>query len=304
MPELPEVETIARDLHQHLAGQAIVGVTVREPRSIEGLTPQQFSQRLTGQCIHGVGRRAKYIVMELESGDLLIVHLRMTGRLLLRSPDDPLDKHTHVVLDLEPGTLPGGRFSHALDSDGVAYENLPEFSSAAGPTQLRFVDTRKFGRLSLVAPLHLAALDKRLGPEPLRDDFTPQVLSELLRGRRTKLKPFLLDQRRLAGLGNIYADESLFLAGLHPEREARSLTPEEIARLHAAIRQVLAAAIGNRGTSLSDAEYRDATGEKGRHLEHLAVFRRTGQPCPRCGAPIQRIRLGGRSTHFCPRCQG
>jgi len=261
-----------------------VGVTVREPRVIDSLTPQAFSQRLTGQCIHGVGRRAKYIVMELESGDLLIVHLRMTGRLLLRSPDDPLDKHTHVVLDLEPGTLPG-------------------FSSAAGPTQLRFVDTRKFGRLSLVAPLHLTALDKRLGPEPLLDNFTPQVLSELMRGRRTKLKPFLLDQRRLAGLGNIYADESLFLAGLHPEREARSLTAEEIARLHAAIRHVLAAAIGNRGTSLSDAEYRDATGEKGRHLEHLAVFRRTGQPCPRCGTAIQRIRLGGRSTHFCPRCQ-
>ncbi|MBM3134408.1 MAG: bifunctional DNA-formamidopyrimidine glycosylase/DNA-(apurinic or apyrimidinic site) lyase [Chloroflexi bacterium] len=283
MPELPEVETIARDLHQHLAGQAIVGVTVREPRVIDRLTPQEFSLRLTGQCIHGVGRRAKYIVMELESGDLLIVHLRMTGRLLLCAPDDPLSKHTHVVLDLEPGTLPG--------------------FSAAGPTQLRFVDTRKFGRLSLVAPLHLTALDKRLGPEPLRDDFTPQVLSEVLRGRRTRLKPFLLDQRRLAGLGNIYADESLFLAGLHPEREAGSLTPEEVARLHAAIRQVLAAAIGNRGTSLSDAEYRDATGAKGRHLEHLAVFRRTGQPCPRCGTAIQRIRLAGRSTHFCPRCQ-
>jgi formamidopyrimidine-DNA glycosylase len=284
MPELPEVETIARDLHQHLVGWAIVGVTVREPRAIDSLTPQVFSERLTGQCIHGVGRRAKYIVIELESGDLLIVHLRMTGRLLLCAPDEPLSKHTHVVLDLEPGTLPG-------------------FSSGAGAIQLRFVDTRKFGRLSLVAPLHLTALDKRLGPEPLRDDFTPQVLREALRGRRTKLKPFLLDQRRLAGLGNIYADESLFLAGLHPEREAGSLTPDEVARLHAAIRHVLAAAIGNRGTSLSDAEYRDATGEKGRHLEHLAVFRRTGQPCPRCGQAIQRIRLGGRSTHFCPRCQ-
>jgi formamidopyrimidine-DNA glycosylase len=283
MPELPEVETIARDLHQHLVGWAIVGVTVREPRAIDSLTPQEFSERLTGQCIRGVGRRAKYIVFELESGDLLIVHLRMTGRLLLRSPDDPLDKHTHVVLDLEPGTLP---------------------QSALAATQLRFVDTRKFGRLSLVAPLHLTALDKRLGPEPLLDDFTPQVLSEALRGRRTKLKPFLLDQRRLAGLGNIYADESLFLARLHPEREARSLTPDEVERLHAAIRHVLAEAIGNRGTSLSDAEYRDATGEKGRHLEHLAVFRRTGQPCPRCGTAIQRIRLGGRSTHFCPRCQG
>jgi len=281
LPELPEVETIARDLHQHLVGWAIVGVTVREPRVIDSLTPQQFSERLTGQCIHGVGRRAKYIVVELESGDRLLVHLRMTGRLLLRSPDEPLSKHTHVVLDLESGTMPG----------------------AAGTTQLRFVDTRKFGRLSLVAPQHLSALDGRLGPEPLLDDFTPQVLSELLRGRRTKLKPFLLDQRRLAGLGNIYADESLFLAGLHPERAAGSLTPEEVERLHAAIRRVLAAAIGNRGTSLSDAEYRDAAGEKGRHLEHLAVFRRTGRPCPRCGQAIERIRLGGRSTHFCPRCQ-
>jgi len=282
MPELPEVETIARDLHQHLAGWAIVGVTVREPRSIEGLTPQEFSERLTGQRIRGVGRRAKYIVVELDSGDRLLVHLRMTGRLLLRSPDDPLDKHTHVVLDLEPGC---------------------QTQSAPAATQLRFVDTRKFGRLRLAAPQHLADLNGRLGPEPLLDDFTPQVLGELLRGRRTRLKPFLLDQRRLAGLGNIYADESLFAAGLHPEREARSLTPDEVARLHAAIRQVLAAAIGNRGTSLSDAEYRDATGEKGRHLEHLAVFRRTGQPCPRCGTAIERIRLGGRSTHFCPRCQ-
>jgi formamidopyrimidine-DNA glycosylase len=283
MPELPEVETIARDLHQHLAGWAIVGVTVREPRAIDSLTPQVFSERLTGQRIRSVGRRAKYIVFELEGGERLLVHLRMTGRLLLCAPDEPLSKHTHVVLDLEPGS---------------------QSQPAAGATQLRFVDTRKFGRLSLVAPLHLTALDKRLGPEPLLDDFTPQVLSEALRGRRTKLKPFLLDQRRLAGLGNIYADESLFLAGLHPEREARSLTPDEVARLHAAIRHVLATAIGNRGTSLSDAEYRDATGEKGRHLEHLAVFRRTGQPCPRCGTAIQRIRLGGRSTHFCPRCQG
>jgi len=279
------VETIARDLHQHLAGWSIVGVTVREPRVIDSLTPQQFSERLTGQRIRSVGRRAKYIVVELDSGDRLLVHLRMTGRLLLRSPNDPLDKHTHVVLDLESGPVAG------------------QGSQVAEATQLRFVDTRKFGRLSLVAPLHLSALDGRLGPEPLLDDFTPQVLSEVLRGRRTRLKPFLLDQRRLAGLGNIYADESLFLAGLHPEREARSLTPDEVARLHAAIRRVLAAAIGNRGTSLSDAEYRDAAGEKGRHLEHLAVFRRTGQPCPRCGTAIERIRLGGRSTHFCPRCQ-
>ncbi len=282
MPELPEVETIARDLHQHLAGWSIVGVTVREPRVIDSLTPQEFSERLTGQRIRGVGRRAKYIVFELDSGDRLLVHLRMTGRLLLCAPDEPLSKHTHVVLDLEPVT---------------------RSESAAVVTQLRFVDTRKFGRLSLVAPWHLEALDGRLGPEPLLDDFTTQVLSEVLRGRRTKLKPFLLDQRRLAGLGNIYADESLFLAGLHPERAAGSLTPDEVARLHAAIRHVLAAAIGNRGTSLSDAEYRDAAGEKGRHLEHLAVFRHTGRPCPRCGTAIERIRLGGRSTHFCPRCQ-
>ena len=277
MPELPEVETVARDLHAALSGWQVVGVDVRQPAVIAAPTAEAFATALTGQTIRAVRRRAKYIVMDLVGGDHLVVHLRMTGRLLLAETETEPLKHTHVVLRLR--------------------------SEAGEERALHFHDTRRFGRLWLLDAAGLASLFVALGPEPLGDTFSCQDLAALLAGRTTKLKPLLLDQTRLAGLGNIYVDESLFRAGLHPVRQGKSLSPLEVDRLYEAIRHVLGQAVDHRGTSLSDAEYRDAQGNKGGHQEHVAVFRQQGRLCPRCGAVIQRTRLAGRGTHFCPHCQ-
>jgi formamidopyrimidine-DNA glycosylase len=273
MPELPEVETVARDLQAGVAGRRITAVEIRHPAAVASPSSQEFAAQLTGKTVGRVWRRAKFIVLDLEPPMHLVVHLRMTGRLLLVPFGSEVAKHTHVVLGL------------------------------TGDAELHFRDTRRFGRMWLVSDDGLARLFAGLGPEPLDAGFSSFDLASILAKRRTKLKPLLLDQGRVAGLGNIYADEALFGAGLHPCREAGSLSADEVRRLHASIRSVLGEAVQHRGTSLSDAEYRDAHGEKGGHQDHVAVFRRQGRPCPRCGGPIQRIVLGGRSTHFCPSCQ-
>ena len=277
MPELPEVETIARDMDAALRGCRLRAAEVRHPVVVADPGTGAFCQRLAGQSGAAVRRRGKFIVVDLSGGDHLVIHLRMTGRLLLQKVGTPPEKHTHVILRLQ-------------GNNGATRE-------------LHFHDTRRFGRLWLVDDAGLEALLARLGPEPLADDFTSAQLAGLLANRSTRLKPLLMDQGSLAGLGNIYTDEALFQAGLHPEREAKSLSPAEVDRLYRAIRQVLTQAVSHRGTSLSDAEYRDTRGEKGQHQGHVAVFRQQGSPCPRCGATIQRTRLAGRSTHFCPQCQ-
>ncbi len=277
MPELPEVETVARDLDAALAGWRIDAAEIHHPAVAAAPDPAAMVEGLLGRRILSVGRRAKFIVFDLSPACFLVVHLRMTGRLLLVDPGTPPEKHTHAILHLQ--------------------------DDANRRRDLHFHDTRRFGRLWLVDDAGLQALFAGLGPEPLGDAFTPAFLNSLLGSRATKLKPLLLNQERLAGLGNIYVDEALFAAGLHPERQAKSLSPAEVDRLYHAIRSVLGEAVAHRGTSLSDAEYRDAQGEKGEHQGHVRVFRRQGQPCPRCGAVIQRTRLGGRGTHFCPSCQ-
>jgi formamidopyrimidine-DNA glycosylase len=277
MPELPEVETVARDLHSALSGWQVVGVDIRQPAVIAAPEAEAFAAGLTGQTVLSVHRRAKYIVVDLAGGDHLVVHLRMTGRLVLTDAGAAPVKHTHVVL---------------------------RFRNAAGEErELHFHDTRRFGRLWLLDAAGLGSLFAPLGPEPLEDAFSRQDLATLLAGRPTKLKILLLDQTRLAGLGNIYVDEALFHAGLNPTWQAKSLSAAEVDRLYEAIRQVLSQAVAHRGTSLSDAEYRDAQGNKGGHQDHVAVFRQQGRPCPRCGAIIQRTKLAGRGTHFCPQCQ-
>ncbi len=277
MPELPEVETVARDLHAALSGWQVVGVDIRQPAVIAAPTAEDFATGLTNRTVRAVWRRAKYIVVDLAGGDHLVVHLRMTGRLVLADAGAAPLKHTHVVLRLR---------------NGVGEE-----------CALHFHDTRRFGRLWLLDAAGLTALFAPLGPEPLEDAFSRQDLAALLAGRPTKLKPLLLDQTRLAGLGNIYVDEALFHARLNPTWQAKSLSAAEVDRLYEAIRQVLGQAVAHRGTSLSDAEYRDAQGNKGGHQDHVAVFRQQGRPCPRCGTVIQRTRLAGRGTHFCPQCQ-
>lgn len=270
MPELPEVETYARDLAACLPGRMLAGARVTWARQLPRNEPDAFGARLAGQSVVSVGRRGKYLVLRL-SHDWLLVHLKMSGRLCLSGTGAPPDPHAHVVLALDSGD------------------------------ELRFHDPRKFGRMYLLddpTPV-LGAL----GPEPLSDGLTPQVLRARLAGRRGRLKPLLLDQTFLAGLGNIYVDESLWQSLVHPLRQAGTLAEGEVDRLHGAIRDVLSRAIDARGTSFSTGGYRDLTGNAGEMQGSLAVFRRTDAPCPRCGTPIARIVVAARGTHFCPTCQ-
>ncbi len=271
MPELPEVETVARNLQKMVLGRTITQVRVLYGKAVEGATPEEFARGVQGQKISGVGRRGKYLLIDLANGRRLAAHLRLSGRMIVSAPWEPIDKYAQVVFSLDDGQ------------------------------ELRFGDVRKFGRIAFLGERECGALHRRLGVEPLSDDFTVEVMAEILRDRKTRIKPLLLDQRFIAGLGNIYVDEALFLAGIHPAREARSISPEEAARLYGAIRRVLAASIANRGTTLVD--YRNADGSRGNNRETLLVFRRTGQPCPRCGTAIERLKLGGRGTHICPKCQ-
>ena len=269
MPELPEVETIVRGLRGPLVGRTIVGVRIGWENLVARPTVEEFKRRLVGHKILAVRRRGKYLLFPLSGGGCLIVHLRMTGRLLLKNAGDDPDKYDHLIFELDDGR------------------------------ELRFNDMRKLGRVYLVEDAE--EIVGGLGPEPLDGDFSPADFAALLSRRRGRIKALLLNQRFIAGIGNIYADEALFAARIHPERRADTLAAEEIERLYRAIRRVLRQGIENRGTTL--ATYRDAEGREGRNQEYLRVFRRRGQPCPRCGTPIERIVVGGRGTYFCPRCQ-
>lgn len=270
MPELPEVETVARGLRT-VVGRRIVDVEVLWERTIAQPEPTAFVERLTGQRIEATGRRGKWIVVDLAGDDVLLIHLRMTGRLLVELGDAPVDRHARVLL-----TLDNGR-------------------------RLRFSDQRKFGRMVLTDDPSQTLGD--LGPEPLADDFTATRFREMLAQRRGRLKPLLLNQRFLAGLGNIYVDEALWRAGIHPLRRADTLKAPEIDRLHAAIRTVLRQALASGGTTLDDTQYVGADGAPGDFGERLMVYGRADEPCQRCGTIIERIRVGQRGTRFCPVCQ-
>ncbi len=270
MPELPEVETYARDLAAVLTGRTLTGARVDWPNQIPKNAPEQLEARVRGQRIEAVGRRGKYLVIVLDS-DHLLVHLKMSGRLIIAPSSAPADPHAHIVFGLDGGD------------------------------ELRFRDPRKFGRVYLLADP--STILGNLGPEPLGTDFTVQVFRELINGRRGRLKPLLLNQAFIAGLGNIYVDESLWAARLHPLRTADSLTPAELDRLHSAIREVLTRAVELRGSSLSDGGYRDLTGNMGEMQGSLSVFQRAGEPCPRCQSVIERLVVGQRGTHVCARCQ-
>ena len=274
MPELPEVETIRRGLLPHVVGRAITGFRLAPgaSRVIRDVPPDAFAARVTGRRIDDLTRRGKYLFFRLDGNQppfYLAVHLRMTGSLLYRRAGDPPDAYVRAVIALDDGS------------------------------ELRYADLRKLGQMWLVKSPEAAV--GALGPEPLDAAFTAAKLRETLSHRRAPIKAVLLDQRAVAGLGNIYTDEALFAARTHPLRMANALTDPEVARLHRAIRRVLNDALGNRGSSFRD--YVDAAGREGRHQLRVKVFRRTGQPCYVCGTEIARIKVGGRSTHFCPRCQ-
>ncbi len=269
MPELPEVETYIREIAGELRGREVRGGRVLWPRTVAEPSPEAFLHGMRGRRFEAFGRRGKYMLLGLDNGQSLIVHLRMTGELRVESADLPLEKHTRLVLDLDEGL------------------------------RLRFSDQRKFGRVWLVTDTQRVL--HRLGPEPLDADFTPAVLAAALAGRRASIKAMLLDQSIVAGVGNIYADEALFLARIRPTRTGGSLSAAEVAALCQAVGTVLTQGIEMRGSSLQN--YTPPTGEKGSFQDLHKVFRRTGQPCPVCGCPIERIKLVQRSTHFCPHCQ-
>ena len=273
MPELPEVETVRRSLLDLVVGRTIVGLRSGAFAGVmgdEGV--ETTSARVIGRRIAGVRRRAKYLLLDLDDGTALMVHLRMTGRLAVVPRTEPTLRFEHLAIELDDGR------------------------------DLRFADQRKFGRVVHLLPSDIARLEGRLGPEPLAPGFTAAGLGAALARRPGKLKSVLLDQKLIAGLGNIYVDEALFRARLHPERAANGLTEQEVRRLHRAIRAVLREGLTHRGTTF--ASFQDATGEAGANQRNLRVYGRGGtEPCVRCGRPLQRIVVGGRGTHFCARCQ-
>jgi formamidopyrimidine-DNA glycosylase len=270
MPELPEVEFVARQLRSELVGRRLEHVEVLWPRIVEGVAATELARRVAGMTVQSVSRRGKYLRLELDGGLSLAIHRRMSGNLILAP---------------HGADLPYVRARFAL-SDG---------------RDLLYTDPRKFGRITLLAAGEETASMAALGPEPLAPEFTPAVLAARLAGRRRAIKALLLDQTVIAGLGNIYADEALFRAGIHPLRPASSLSADEIRRLHAGIRGALETGIEHGGTTFG--RYRDVNNEAGRNLTHVEVYQRTGQACRRCGTPIQRITVTQRSTHFCPHCQ-
>ncbi len=275
MPELPEVETYARLLRPDLVGRTILSAEIRWRRTVAAPSVVQFKDQVRGQQIMQVRRRAKFLILDLSSMTLLL-HLRMSGDLRLQQVPFKPQKHDRLILRL------------CKDSIG---EQAPRQEDAA----LVFNDTRKFGRVWLTRDPSDVTGD--LGPEPLDDDFTPHELYDRLHSKHRRLKPLLLDQTFIAGLGNIYTDEALNLARLHPLARSESLTPRQAERLHKAIRSILREGIRRNGSSI-DWVYRG-----GDFQNHFRVYDREGKPCPRCGARIRRILVGQRSTHFCPRCQ-
>lgn len=292
MPELPEVETIARTLRPQLVGRTILEADLRWARTLAAPSARQFKEQIRGREILSVSRRAKFLHLALSAsgkGDAcnLIAHLRMSGDLALKNGRIKPEKHDRLIItleDVQDSRLPrrGG-------------EPAPRSGGRGVQSQLVFNDPRKFGRVWLTADP--AQVFGRLGPEPLSDEFTPRWLYENLRARKRRLKPLLLDQNFLAGLGNIYTDEALHRARLHPLAGSASVTAKQAEALWQAVRAVLNEGIRRNGASI-DWAYRG-----GEFQNYFRVYGRAGEPCPVCGALIQRLVVGQRGTHICPKCQ-
>jgi formamidopyrimidine-DNA glycosylase len=295
MPELPEVETVARDLQRWVAGATIAGATVHWDRTIRHPQPtERFEAEIAGATIRRVDRRAKTVLLHLEDGRVMTVALRMTGALIVAPPGTPDDPYARVVFRLADGRELRYRDVRKFGRIGLwPGGGLRSIGSGRGARSRRIAEGGTTYRIGEVFSGH--------GPEPLSRSFTVERFAQRLARRTAKLKSLLLDQSFIAGVGNIYADEALWRARLHPLRAADTLDEADVRRLHRAIRRVLREGIANRGASFSD--YVDAIGEEGGNAERLAVYRRTGEPCYRCGRRIERIVVGQRSTHFCPRCQ-
>ncbi len=267
MPELPEVETIKRELEPHVVGRELTAVNICDTKIVAHLSPKILKDRITGKRIESLKRRGKYLLFRLSSGDYLIIHLRMSGAILL-NPQQPLP-HTRLILRLDDGT------------------------------ELVFTDRRRLGIVSLTDSEK--PVEDKLGPEPLKPHFTAEEFANRLQRRKAPIKAVLLDQKVIAGIGNMYADEALFKAGIHPLRPANSLSLQETERLHTAIISTLRSAIKNKGASVET--YLRPNGETGTAHFHFKVAHRGGRPCPTCGTPIQRLPIRNRGSYFCPCCQ-
>ena len=271
MPELPEVETIKRGLEEKLSGAKIKEVIINLSKPIKMPSPVEFKKRLTGRKIQTVRRRGKYIILEIEGGDYLLIHLKLTGQLIVEKSGESLERHAHIIFCLSSGK------------------------------DLRFIDLRRFGTMNLVdRPDKLKAYNE-LGAEPLDSFFTVEKLKWIIDKRRTKIKQLLMDQKRIAGIGNIYAAEALFRAGINPLRAAGTLKDSEIKKLHRQIQTVLKEAIKHKGSSVDN--YLTADGEEGDYEEKLLIYGRDKKICPVCQTKLKSIKLGGRGTNYCPKCQ-
>ncbi len=273
MPELPEIEAIRRVIEPQMQGLAIERIAVGRPEVIAHPAAGEFCGLITGQIFAGIERRGKFLILRMESGDRLILHLRMTGRLLVTPADYPEEKHTHLVFRLSDGR------------------------------ELRFSDTRRFGRFWLLRQGEADTYSgvEKLGMEPLSPDFSAEYLFAALGKRKKALKECLLDQSAIAGIGNIYSDEILFAARIHPARPANTLTRKEWRRLAEVIPKLLLFFI--QADEMSPEEYLETRGQHYRNAPFLRVYGREGGPCPVCGTALRRMVIGGRSSTFCPNCQ-
>ncbi len=273
LPELPEVETVRRSLAARLPGRRIEALEVLQPQLRTRLHPATLQRQLVGKHVTGIGRRAKYLLVQLSSADVLVLHLGMSGRLALVPHAVALESHTHARIHFDDGT------------------------------ELRFRDPRRFGMLFVVSQAHLARHPRfiHLGPEPLTAAFTPLYLQERARGLRRPVKTFLMDAGVVVGVGNIYASEALHRARVHPATPARRLTLQRWIRVHAAVQGTLRRALRAGGTTLRD--FRAADGRAGEFRVRLAVYGREGEACRRCGRVLRRVVQSGRSTFYCPGCQ-
>ena len=270
MSELPEVETIKNELLPYIVGRRVTGVTLFWEGIVRQPSVKEFCSRLIGQRLTGLTRRGKYLIFSISSGEMLIIHLKMTGSLLLKPASAEVGKFIRAIIHLD------------------------------NSTEIHFRDPRKFGLMRLVEDADF--IDDKLGPEPLEAGFTPQVLARCLANRTAPIKALLYDQSVIAGIGNMYADEALFAAGIHPLRLGGSLSSEEVERLYQAIQRVLWSAIGNKGAS-TDTYFRPDGTRGTAHFQFQVAHRLGGEFCPVCGTPIERIPIRNRGTYFCPKCQ-
>lgn len=273
MPELPEVETIRRDLNKELKGRKILKLKSCDWAKMLKPSPEALAKAVEGKTIRDIDRRAKLLLVHLDDhGTTVAIHLKLTGRLFIRKPADPPDRFTHAVLALDKGE------------------------------ELRFSDLRKFGYMKVITnKIDLGQILSEFGPEPLTKEFTFQTFKEIVAKGSRAIKTVIMDQQKISGVGNIYADEALWRAKIHPEKIAKNLTDEDLKELYSAILFVIKQGIEDRGTSVD--QYLDIYAKEGKHAQNLQVFRKNGKPCPRCGTTIKKMRVGGRGTHYCPTCQ-